>query len=101
MSNVVPLGISHEPGCTCRRCLAEEFRTTDAKVTETARRYKSIRTSNASVTSIGQARQQWAEARQALVLAEYALRAAEDEAFIENRENQQADALRWNPREVS
>ena len=100
MTNVIPLGITHEPGCNCRRCLNEACRTADAGVIEAARRYKSIRTSNASGTSIGRARQQWAEARQVLVLAEYALRQAEDEAFIEERENRRTDALRWNPKEA-
>jgi hypothetical protein len=97
VSNVVPLGITHDPGCNCRRCLTGACRAADATAIETARRYKSIRTSNASATSIGQARQQWAEARQVLVLAEYALRTAEDETFIEERENRRTDALRWNP----
>src|ERR1700756_1895835 len=97
MTNVIPLGISHKPGCNCRRCLAEGYRSANTEAIETARRYIVIRTSSASAASISQARQQWAEARQVLVLAEYALRAAEDEERIERRENRRVDALRWNP----
>jgi hypothetical protein len=100
MSNVVPLGITHDPGCSCRRCLNEAYRSADTRAVEAARRYKSIRTTGARATEISRARQQWAEARQVLVLAEYALRAAEDEAYIEERENRRTDALRWNPKEA-
>lgn len=100
VSNVVPLGISHDPGCACRRCLNQACREADAGVIEAARRYKSIRTSNASAAGIGQARQQWAEARQVLVLAELALRAVEDHEFTEERGNRRTDALRWNPEEA-
>ena len=100
MSNVIPLGISHEPGCTCRRCLTEACREAKAQVDETTARYRSVRTSNATAAGISAARQRWTEARSILVLAEHALRAAEDEAFIEERENRRTDALRWNPKEA-
>lgn len=100
MSNVVPLGISHDPGCNCRRCLNEAYRSAKVEVDETMARYRSIRTSNASATSISAARQRWTESRQVLVLADHALRTAEDEAFIEERDNRRTDGLRWNPKEA-
>ena len=100
MSNVVPLGISHEDDCTCRRCLNEACRDAKNQVDETTARYRSVRTSNAKAPAISAARQRWTEARSILVLAEHDLRAAEDEEFIEERENRRTDALRWNPKEA-
>jgi hypothetical protein len=100
MSNVIPLGITHDPGCTCRRCLNEAYRTAKAEVTEAMTRYQSIRTSNARPEAISRARQRWTETRQFLILAEHALRAAEDEERIEQRENQRVDGLRWKPKEA-
>ncbi len=100
MSNVVPLGITHNPDCRCRRCLGKAYAAAKAEVTETTTRYQSIRTSAARPADISRARQRWTEARHAIILAEHDLRAAEDEARIEQRANQRVDALRWNPKEV-
>jgi hypothetical protein len=98
MSNVVPLGITHNPGCHCLRCLGAAYKSADTEARETARRYQLVRTGDAGTAEIGRARLYWAEARQVLVLAELALRTAEDEAHVGERENQRADSLRWNPR---
>jgi hypothetical protein len=100
MSNVVPLGITHDPGCKCRRCLNEAFRSARTEVTEATARYMAIRASAARPDDISRARQRWTEARQLLVLAEHDLRTAEDEARIKDRQDRQTDALRWNPKEV-
>jgi len=100
MTDAIPLGITHEPGCNCLRCLAEAYRSANATAIATARNYMDVRTGDADPARISRARQQWAEARQALVLAEYALRAAEDEAYIEARQNRRTDALRWNPEDA-
>jgi hypothetical protein len=100
MSNVVPLGITHDPGCRCRRCLNAAYHSAKVEVTEAMTRYQSIRTSAARPDQISRARQQWTEARQALIFAEHDLRAAEDEERVEQRENRRIDALRWNPKEA-
>lgn len=101
MSNVIPLGISHEDGCTCRRCLAETYRSAKAEVDVTTARYRSIRAADeATAAEISVARQRWTESRQALTLAEHALRAAEDEERIEERKNREIRDLRWNPKEA-
>ncbi len=98
MSNVIPLGITHADDCKCRRCLNAAYQAAKVTVSETTTRYQSIRTSSANAVSISRARQQWAEARQVLVLAEHALRTAEDEDRIEQRENRRVDAMQWNPK---
>jgi len=100
VSNVVPLGITHDPGCRCPRCLNAAYTSAKVQVTECACRYGGIRVKPVDPAEISRARQRWTEARQALIFAEHDLRAAEDEARIELRKNQRVDALRWNPEEV-
>lgn len=96
----IPLGLSHDPGCACRRCLAEAYRTAKLEVSEATIRYHQIRRTSARTAAISLARQQWTEARQVLVLAEHNLRTSEDEEYAEQRENQRTDALRWDPETV-
>lgn len=98
MSNVIPLGVTHDPGCNCRRCLNAAYVSAKTRVADTTSRYQATRTAGAPAALISQARQRWTEARQELILAEHALRTAEDDARIEARENRRADALRWNPK---
>jgi hypothetical protein len=100
MSNVIPLGITHDPGCRCPRCLNEAYASAKVQVTECSRRYGDIRVKPVNPAEISRARQQWTESRQVLIMTEHDLRAAEDEARIELRKNQRVDALRWNPGEV-
>ena len=95
--SIQPAGLAHDLGCQCLRCLTEAYTSAKVRVGETTRRYHDIRTTNARPDVISQARQQWTEARQELILAEHGLRTAEDEARIEARENHRVDALRWNP----
>ena len=98
--SIQPVGLAHDIGCRCRRCLTEAYTSAKVRVTETTRRYHDIRTTSARPDVISQARQQWTEARQELILAEHDLRTAEDEAHIQARENRRTDALRWRPGEA-
>ncbi len=91
-----PLGI-HDPGCSCLRCLESAYRDARATVTETAKRYQATRVADEPARVIAAVRQAWTEARQVLLLAEHALRSAEDGARIEARKDQAVDSLRWQP----
>ena len=95
--SIQPADLAHDLGCQCLRCLTEAYTSAKVRVAETTRRYHDIRTTAARPAAISQARQQWTEARQELVLAEHGLRTAEDEACIEARDNRRVDAMRWNP----
>lgn len=89
----------HGPGCQCLRCLASGYGSATAKVNACTTRYHAIRRTSTSPEAVARARTQWTEARRELVLAEHALRTAEDDARFEKLRNAEIDALRWNPRE--
>ena len=81
--------------CCCLRCLRRVYADTRKTVTEAAASYAETRRKHVQPEKITVARQVWTEARYALVLADSNLRAAEDEEFLAEQQDEQMEAVRW------
>ena len=89
----------HSPGCQCLPCLRRAYQDARTKVITCTTVYRAMRERTDQPREMSRTRQQWTTARQELVLAEHALRTAEDGQRAADKRDADVDALAWNPEE--
>jgi len=102
ISDLFRAGWAHDAGCQCVPCLQSAFRVALEKAIACGRLYKGLRDEATMPDAMNRARTEWTQARQETVLADHALRAAEDRdrlAEMALRNAQAATPAAWNPRE--
>ena len=102
LSDLFRAGWAHDAGCQCVPCLKSAYRAALGKAIACGRLYKSLRDDPTMPDALARARTEWTQARQETVLADHALRAAEDRdhlAEVALRNAQAASPAAWNPRE--
>ena len=88
---------AHDDGCQCVPCLKAVYADTLAKATACVRAYAELRGGPARPHELNRARNEWTQARQETILAEHALRTAEDRDRFAGSADKADAALQWHP----
>jgi hypothetical protein len=88
---------AHDEGCLCVPCLKAVYAETLARAMACGRAYIALRGGFARPDELSRARNEWTQARQENILADHALRTAEDRDRFAGSADKADAALQWHP----
>lgn len=97
MHELLRSGWAHDDGCQCVPCLKTVYTDATAKAMACGRAYIALRQERATPQELNRARTEWTQARQETILADHALRAAEDRDRFADKVDRVDAAMQWRP----
>lgn len=97
MHELLRSGWVHDDGCQCVPCLKTVYVTANEKAVGCLRAYVALREEAARPQEMNRARAEWTQARQEVILADHALRTAEDRDRLAEISAKGDMTLQWHP----